>query len=100
MKPHKCIRLIRFALKRGSFSVKQACDACDMTDKEFWFIGATIFVFNANQGARSGGLNEVQEWVLSPTAYFGYLQFLSYWSAVGLGLAALIVAVLALLKTC
>jgi hypothetical protein len=74
MDAHKYICLIEFALRSPSFSVTEACEKCGLSEKEFSFVRDSIFVLSAYQ-TQHLGTKDVQEWVLSPAAYFGYLQF-------------------------
>jgi len=74
MDTHKYIRLTEFALRSPSFSVTQACEECNLSEKEFNFVRESIFILSAYQ-TQHLGTKDVHEWILSPEAYFGYLQF-------------------------
>ena len=98
---HKYISLIEFSLGNPKFSVNVACAACGLSEKEFRFISNSIYVLNAAQ-ADMGHNPDIQfDWILSPDAYFSYLQYLefkhaieaarrSYW----LSVAAIVIAII------
>jgi hypothetical protein len=105
---HKYVRLIEFAMVNPSFSAEAACKACDLSRKEFQFISTSVFVLSAYQESEgSTRTTQVQEWILRPEAYFGYLQFVefqhaietakrAYWLSVLAVVVALISAALAI----
>ena len=81
MDKHKYIALIEYALEQRTFSMLDACEATGVSQKEFQFIRRSIFVLNAEQDTIEGlvaNRREVQDWVLSPEAYFNYLQYCEF----------------------
>ncbi len=97
---HKYITLVEFALSKGTFSKQEAMDACGFTEKQFRFVSSSIFVLSMNQGVMAD-LNEKQEWILKPEAYFSYVQYLEFLHAIKtartsfwLAVAAIVVAIL------
>ena len=78
---HHYVRLIEYSLANPSFSPNDACLACDLNARDFRFIAPTIYVLNARQD-REMNLGEHQDWVLSPQAYFSYLQYLEFLHAI------------------
>ncbi len=94
---HKYVRLIEFAMTNSSFSADEACKACGLSSKEFQFISASVFILNAYQESEgSVRVAQVQEWILRPEAYFGYLQFMEFQHAIEAAKRAYWLSVLAI----
>jgi len=78
---HGFIKLIEFALKNKSFSKKQACEFSGLGERQFDFARDNIFVLSGYQ-ERNLSSSEIQDWELSPDAYFNYLQYVGFKHAV------------------
>lgn len=101
-KKHKYVQLIEFTINnQPSFTIRQACDACHIRPRQFRSIASSIFILNRQQ--REGGSltndSEVQEWILKPEAYFGYLQYVQFEHAVSGSRRAQWTAIAALVVT-
>lgn len=74
---HGYIKLIEHTLKNNNFSVNQVCKDTGLTTKQFNFAKEHIFMLSHFQ---ENNLNpEIkQDWELSPSAYFNYLQYLEF----------------------
>ena len=100
---HKYISLIEYSLEQGDaeFSASDACFETGLSEREFNFIRASIFILNGYQEVPTFDTKKPHQWILRPEAYFSYLQYLefghsieysrkSYWIAV----AAILVAII------
>ena len=102
MKKHKYVQLIEFTINnQSSFTIRQARDACKISPRQFRSIAPSIFILNQQQ--RDGGYlpneSEVQEWILKPESYFGYLQYVQFEHAVSSSNRAQWIAIAALVAT-
>ena len=94
---HKYVALIEYSLEHEEFSANEACEATGLTEKEFRFIIASIFVPNGYQGNMAFDLSLKQNWVLRPEAYFSHLQYLEFCHAIEHAKRAYWVAILAII---
>jgi hypothetical protein len=94
---HKYVALIEYALEHDEFSANGVCEATGLTEKEFRFILASIFIPNGYQGQTVFDLDLKQKWVLRTEAYFSYLQYLEFCHAIEHARRAYWVAILAVI---
>ena len=103
---YKYVQLIEYTLKNPRFVPKDACQECGLSEKEFEFIAPSLYSLSGYQGEHIR-TKELQEWILLPESYFGYLQYLefrhaietakrAYWLSVCAVIVAIITAGIAL----
>lgn len=100
---HRYVALIEFALHHDTFSAEEASTACELSEKEFRFISASIFSLNAYQAQAGFDTKKKLDWILKPEAYFSYLQYLEFRHAIEtakraywLSVLAIIIAIIAM----
>ena len=62
---HKYIALIEFALHNDTFSAEDASKICELLEKEFRFVSASIFL-NAYQDQSGFDPTRKLDWILIP----------------------------------
>ena len=93
---HPYIALIEYTLRNPEYSIDEVCTAVGMTEKQFRFVMDRLFAQSGLSSAEHRSHTEY-EWILSPEAYFAYLQYREFRHAVETSRTSLWVAIAALI---
>lgn len=93
---HKFIKLIEYALSNKSFSVREACDASGLSEREFDRAKYSLFVL-LGKHEHVESPHERLDWWLKPEAYFSYISYLEFQHSLNTSRRAHWIAVFSLL---
>ena len=96
IKNHGYLKLIELTLDNNQFSISGACKVTGLNFKQFNFAKHEIFVLNAAQDNHQND-HEVQQWELSPSSYFNYLQYLEFKHSIESSRKSTILAIVAII---